>query len=298
MNQSTTPQTKLSLSRAEPSSSERVETQPTVVIEPTTGLFSLGLRDVWNYRDLVYFLVWRDVKTRYAQSILGIGWAVIQPVFSMIVFTIVFGNLAKISSDGVPYAIFSYTALVPWTYFSNALTNASGSLNKNSTFVQKIYFPRLIIPLVPVLGKLIDFAIAFLLLFVLMFWFGIAPTIWIVTLPFLIVLMMLTAAGMGMFLTALAIQYRDVNYGMGFAVQLMMYATPVVYPTSLIPEPYRLLYALNPIVGVVEGFRASLLGSVPMPWDFLAIGCVTSVLLFIGGALYFRRKERIFADVA
>ncbi len=298
MNQSTTPQTKSSLPLAAPFSSEGVETQSTVVIEPTTGLFSLGLREVWNYRDLVYFLVWRDVKTRYAQSILGVGWAVLHPVFSMIVFTIVFGKLAKVSSDGVPYAIFSYTALVPWTYFSNALTNASGSLIQSSNFLQKIYFPRLIIPLVPVLGKLIDFVIAFLLLFVLMFWFGIAPTIWIVTLPFLIVLMMLTAAGMGMFLTALAIQYRDINYGMGFGVQLMMYAAPVVYPTSLIPEPYRLLYALNPMVGVIEGFRASLLGTVAMPWDLLAIGSVTAVLLFIGGVLYFNHKERIFADVA
>jgi len=278
MNQSTTPQKKLSLSRAEPSSSERVETQPTVVIEPTTGFFRLGLRDVWNYRDLVYFLVWRDVKTRYAQSILGIGWAVIQPVFSMIVFTIVFGNLAQVSSDGVPYPIFSYTALVPWTYFSNALTNASGSLIKSSNFLKKTYFPRLIIPVVPVIGKLVDFFIAFLLLFVLMFWFDIAPTIWIVTLPFLIVLMILTATGLGMFLTALAIQYRDVNYGLSFGVQLMMYAAPVVYPTSLIPEPYRLIYALNPMVGVIEGFRASLLGSVAMPWDLLAIGSVTALL--------------------
>ena len=271
---------------------------PDIVIEPSRGWLSLNLHELGEYRDLFYFLVWRDIKTRYAQSILGVGWAIVQPVFSMIVFTIVFGNLAKVSSDGVPYAIFSYAALVPWTYFSNALTDASGSLVSASGMLTKVYFPRLIIPLTPVLGKLVDFGIALLLLFGLMAWFGAAPTIWALALPLLVVLMILTAAGLGMWLTALAIQYRDIKYGMKFAVQLLMYAAPVVYPTSLIPERYRLLYGLNPMAGVIEGFRAALLGTRPMPWDLLLVGGVVALVIAVGGALYFRRMERIFADVA
>lgn len=278
--------------------SGRLETEPTVVIHGERGLFDLDLQGLWQYRDLFYFLVRRDVKARYAQSILGVGWAVIQPVFSMIVFTIVFGKLANISSDGVPYAIFSYAALVPWTYFSSALTDSTGSLIKNANMLQKIYFPRLIIPLTPVLGKLIDFLIALVLLFALMIWFEITPTIWALTLPFLILLMILTAAGLGMWLTALAIQYRDVSYAMNFVVQLMMYASPVIYPASLIPDSYRLLYGLNPMAGVIEGFRSSLLGSRPMPWDLLVVGTISAFFLLISGALYFRHKEPIFADVA
>ena len=267
------------------------------IIEPKSGWRLINLREICEYRDLFYFLVWRDIKVRYAQSILGIGWAVIQPVFSMIVFTIVFGKLAKISSDGVPYAIFSYAALVPWTYFSSALTGASGSLISTSGMLSKIYFPRIIIPMTPVLGKLVDFAIALLLLFGLMAWFKIGPAIWILILPLLIFLMMLTAAGLGMWLTALAIQYRDIKYGLNFAVQLLMYAAPVVYPASLIPAKYRLLYGINPMAGVIEGFRAALLGTRPMPWDLLTVGCITTFIIFISGALYFRRMERIFADV-
>lgn len=289
---------RLLVSQIDGLSPERGETKHRVVIEPSKGFLDLDLWALWEYRELFFFLVWRDVKARYAQSILGIGWAVIQPVFSMLVFTVIFGNLAKISSDGVPYAIFSYTALVPWTYFSNSLSEATGSLIKDMNLVQKIYFPRLIIPLVPILGRLIDFCIAFTLLFGFMLWFEIAPTAWVVALPLVIVIMMLTSAGLGMWLTALAIQYRDINYGMRFAIQLMMYAAPVVYPTSLIPESYRLWYGLNPMVGVIEGFRASLLGSTLMPWDLLTVGGLSALSLFAGGILFFRHKERIFADVA
>ena len=213
---------------------------PVTVFKPSTGWDSLKLRQLWQYRELLYFLTWRDVKVRYAQSILGIGWAVIRPVFSMIVFTVVFGNLAKVSSDGIPYAIFSYAALVPWTYFSTALTGASGSLLGASGMISKIYFPRLIIPLTTVLSNLVDFAIALLILFAMMVWFGMRPTIWALLLPLLVLLMMLTATGLGMWLTALAIQYRDVKYGLSFAVQLLMYAAPVVYPASSIPRQYRL----------------------------------------------------------
>jgi len=267
------------------------------VIEASSGWRLIDWQELWRYRDLFYFLVWRDVKVRYAQSILGIGWAVIRPVFSMIVFSIVFGRLAKIASDGVPYAVFSYAALVPWTYFSSALTGASGSLVGASGMISKVYFPRLIIPLTTVLSNLVDFAIALLILFGLMVWFGMQPTIWALLLPLLVLLMMLTAAGLGMWLTALAIQYRDVKYGLSFAVQLLMYATPVVYPASSFPQQYRWLYGLNPMAGVIEGFRSALLGTNPMPWDLLLPGTITAIIVFIGGALYFRRMERIFADV-
>lgn len=267
------------------------------IIEASSGWRLIDWRELWRYRDLFYFLVWRNVKVRYAQSVLGLGWAVIRPVFSMIVFTIVFGRLAKVASDGVPYAIFSYAALVPWTYFSSALTGASGSLVGASGMISKVYFPRLIIPLTTVLSNLVDFVIALLILFGLMVWFGMQPTIWALLLPLLVLLMMLTATGLGMWLTALAIQYRDVKYGLSFAVQLLMYAAPVVYPASSIPQQYRWLYGLNPMAGVIEGFRSALLGTNPMPWDLLLPGTIIAIIVFIGGALYFRRTERIFADV-
>ena len=215
----------------------------------------------------------------------------------MIVFTVIFGNLAKISSEGVPYAVFSYAALVPWSYFANALTESAGSLVAASHLITKVYFPRLVIPLAPVLAKLLDFGIAMLLLFGLMLYFGIAPTVWALNLPLLVVLMMLTASGAGMWLTALAIQYRDVKYALSFGVRLLMYAAPVVYPASLIPARFRLLFGLFPMAGVIEGFRSALLGTNPMPWDLLAVGSIVAIVLFITGALYFRRMERIFADV-
>jgi lipopolysaccharide transport system permease protein len=272
-------------------------TKPSVRIGVETGWPLIDFHELWEYRDLFYFLVWRDIKVRYAQSILGIGWAIVQPVFSMIVFTVVFGKLAKISSDGVPYAIFSYAALVPWTYFSNSLADTTGSLIASSNMLTKVYFPRLIIPMTPVLSKLVDFGIALLLLFGLMVWFKSKPTIWVLSLPLLVLLLMLSAAGLGMWLTALAIQYRDVKYGMGFAVRLLMYAAPVVYPVSLIPEQYRLLYGINPMAGVIEGFRAALLGTRAMPWDLIAVGTVTALVIWVSGAMYFRHKESIFADV-
>jgi len=258
----------------------------------------INWNEIWQYRDLFFFLVWRDVKTRYAQSILGVGWAIVQPVFSMIVFTIIFGNLAKVDSEGVPYAIFSYTALVPWTYFSSSLTSASGSLINSKNLITKIYFPRLVIPLAPVIGKLIDFGISFLILIGLMLWFGVIPTIWSLMIPVFVILMMLTAAGVGMWLTALSIQYRDISYGAGFFIQLLLYGSPVIYATSIIPEKYQILYALNPMVGVIEGFRAALLGTRLMPWNLIGVGSLMAVAFFLSGALYFRSMERYFADVA
>lgn len=268
-----------------------------LVIEPRQGVRFVDWREVYEYRDLFRFLVWRSIKAKYAQSALGIGWAVVQPLFSMIVFTIIFGNLAEISSDGAPYAVFSFAALVPWTYFSNALTDSTGSLIGNSGMLSKIYFPRIILPLTGVLAKLVDFSIAFLLLLVLLIAFKIVPTLGILILPLLILIIMMTAAGLGMWLTALAIQYRDINYGLNFFVQLLMYSAPVVYPASLVPEKYQLWYALNPLVGVIEGFRAALLGTRSIPWEFIGLGFVTATLLFLSGAMYFRRKEQIFADV-
>lgn len=258
----------------------------------------INWQELWQYKDLFFFLVWRDIKTRYAQSVLGVGWAIIQPVFSMIVFTIVFGNLAKVNSEGVPYAIFSYTALVPWTFFSSSLTSASGSLISSKNLITKVYFPRLIIPISPVLGKLIDFGISFLILLGLMVWYGVKPTIWALMIPVFIILMVLTAAGVGMWLTALSIQYRDIRYGANFFVQLLMYGSPVIYATSIIPEKYQILYALNPMVGVIEGFRSALLGTRAMPWDLLGVGALMAIAFFLSGALYFRSMERYFADVA
>jgi lipopolysaccharide transport system permease protein len=272
--------------------------EPEITIKARSGWRFINITEILEYRDLFYFLVTRDIKVRYAQSVLGIGWAVLQPVASMIVFTVVFGNLARMRSDGVPYAIFSFSALVPWTYFSNALTESTASLVMAHNMLTKIYFPRLIIPLTPVFSKLVDFTISLLVVFALMAWFKIPPTIWVVMLPSMVVLMMLTAGGLGMWLTALSIQYRDVKYGSSFMIRLLMYAVPVVYPLSLIPEKYRLIYGLNPMVGVVEGFRAALLGTRPMPWDLLVESSIISLAIFFAGALYFRRLERFFADVA
>ena len=268
------------------------------VIEPKPSWQIINWQELVEYRDLFLFWVWRDIKGRYAQSVLGIGWAVIQPVFTMLVFTLVFGKLAKISSDGVPYAIFSLAALVPWTYFSNCINSASGILIQNNNMISKVYFPRLILPLSSVLGKLIDFTISMIILCGFMVWFRIMPTVWVVFLPVLILLMMLSATGVSLWLSAMAVQYRDIRYGMAFGIQLIMYAAPVVYPASYIPEQYRLLYAVNPMVGVIEGFRSSLLGTNPMPWDFIVVGAISGVLLTISGAMFFKKTERIFADVA
>ncbi|MBN2044005.1 MAG: ABC transporter permease [Anaerolineales bacterium] len=257
----------------------------------------INWQELWRYRDLFYFLIWRDVKTRYAQSVLGIGWAIIQPVFSMVIFTIVFGNLAKVSSDGVPYAIFSYAALVPWTYFSSALSGATNSLVGSSSMITKVYFPRLVLPIAPVFGKLIDFGIAMVILAGFMFYFKIAPTIWALFLPYLVLLMILAASGIGMWLTAMSVQYRDIRYAMNLVITLLMYAAPVVYPASSVPENWRMIYAINPMVGVIEGFRASLLGTTAMPWDFILVGTISAMVFFFSGLIYFRRTEKIFADV-
>jgi len=273
-----------------------------IIIGPKKGWQLIDWNEIKEYKDLFYFLVLRDVKALYKQTVLGFAWAIIRPVFSMIVFSIVFGGLAKVPSDGIPYPIFSYTALIPWTYFSTVMISSTQSLISGRGIFTKVYFPRLIIPLTPALSKLVDFFIAFIILFVLMAYYKIVPTINILWVPLLIILMILTASGIGMWLSALAIQYRDIAQGIQFFSQLLLYSAPVVWPVSLISEKFgettKLIYGLYPMAGVIEGFRSALIGHNPMPWDLIGMGAFTSIVLFFTGALYFKRKERIFVDVA
>jgi lipopolysaccharide transport system permease protein len=268
------------------------------VISPTRGWRNLDFRELLEYRDLFVFLVWKSLKVRYAQSVLGIGWAILQPVAQMVVFTVVFGILVGVGSDGLPYSVFALTGLIPWTLFSSSLTESVDSLVAQTHLVSKIYFPRALLPLAAVTSRLVDFLISAVVLAGLLIWYGIRPSPWVVTAPLFVAILVMFVAGAGMWLSALAIQYRDVRYAMGFAVQLFMYAAPIVYSVKLVPEDFRFLYALNPLVGVVEGLRASVLDAGPIPWSWIAEGAVVSILVFISGALYFRRKERLFADVA
>lgn len=272
-------------------------TKPSLVIKPRKGWQVINFRELYDYRDLFYFLIVRDIKVRYKQTVLGGLWAIIQPLFMMIVFTLFFGRLAGVSSDGVPYPIFNYSAMVAWTYFSNAITSSSNSLIQESNLISKVYFPRLLAPLAPVVAFLLDFVVSFIILIAMMLYYGIHPTIMTLTLPLLVVLMMLTASGVGMFLAALNAQYRDIRYTITFLVQLWMFASPVVYSVSLIPEKYRLLYALNPMAGVIEGFRSALLGTVAFPTQMLLVSTLVSVVMFVVGIFYFKRTERYFADV-
>lgn len=269
-----------------------------IVIQPRRGLEFINWKEIYEFRDLFLFMIWRNIRVRYAQSTIGIGWAIVQPLFSMIVFTVIFGKLAKVDSNGVPYAIFSYTALVPWTYFANAITEGTQSLVANAHMLRKVYFPRVILPMAAIVARALDFGIALVFLVALMFWYGVMPTWNIWALPILILILVITASGFSLWLTALSVQYRDINYAINFIVQLLMYAAPVVYPTTLIPEHLRIWYAINPMVGVIEGFRASLLGTIPMPWTWILIGFLYGTFLAISGIVYFRVRERFFADVA
>ena len=271
--------------------------EPLVHIRPKKGWQAIDLGELRQYRDLFYFLVARDIKVKYKQTVLGGLWAIIQPFFSMVVFTLFFGKLAKIPSDGVPYPIFNFTAMVAWIYFANAVTGSGNSLIGNTNLISKVYFPRVIIPLTPVLGGLLDFSIAFVVLIGMMFYFHIYPTAMTVFVPFLVVLMMFTAGGVGMILAALNAKYRDIRYTIPFLVQLWMFASPVVYPASMVPEKYRLIYALNPMTGVIEGFRSVLLGTVTFPTQMILVSTTVSVALFTIGMFYFRQVERHFADI-
>lgn len=269
-----------------------------VVIEPQAGWRLPDWRELWRYKDLYVFLVKRNVRVRYSQSVLGIGWAIIQPLFSMIVFTVVFGHLAAIKSDGVPYAVFSLAALVPWTFFATSLTDATDSLVSQSSLIGKIYFPRAILPLAAVTAKGVDFLLAFGMLAALLAWHRQVPNASIVFLPLLVLILMCTATGAGLWLTALAIRYRDVKYAMAIVIQLLMYVAPVVYPASIVPNRFRIVYSLNPMVGIIEGFRAALLGTRAFPWMEIGLGAAVASVLLAWGLLYFSRAERFFVDVA
>jgi len=270
---------------------------PVIQIRPTKGWASLQLRALWEYRELLYFLAWRDIKVRYKQTVLGAGWAIIQPVTTMLIFTIIFGRLAKIPSDNIPYPIFCFCALLPWNYFASAFSRSSGSLVNNAHLISKVYFPRLVIPISSLLSGLLDFAIAFLFLIGMMFYYHIVPTITILWLPVFMLMAIATALGVGLWLGALDVLYRDIGYLVPFLSQIWMYATPVVYPSSLIPEKWRLLYGLNPMAGVVEGFRWALIGRGTKPGPMLLVSAFVTIILLVSGAFYFRRMEKTFADI-
>jgi lipopolysaccharide transport system permease protein len=265
-------------------------------IEPPRGLAAVPLRELWAYRELLYFLVWRDVKVRYKQTAIGAAWAIVQPLLTMVVFSVIFGAFAGIPSDGVPYPVFTFAALLPWQLFANALTGAGNSLVGSQNLITKVYFPRLLVPLAAVLGGLVDFAVAFAILLGLMAWFGVMPTAAVVTLPLFVLLALAAALAAGLWLSALNVRYRDVRYTIPFLTQLWMYATPVVYPSSIVPEPWRALLGLNPLAGVVEGFRWALLGA-PAPGPLLWVSVAVVAALLAGGLIYFQRMESSFADV-
>lgn len=268
-----------------------------LVIEPTRGLAALKLRELWEYRELLYFLVWRDLKVRYKQTALGVIWIVLQPLVATLIFTVVFGRLAKIPSGELPYPLFAFAALLPWNYFARAVNRSGTSLVNNAHLITKIYFPRLIIPLAGVINGLVDFAISLLLLAGLMIYYGVVPGLAIATLPLFLVMAMGTALGISLWLAALGVQYRDVNQLMPFLVQVWMYATPVVYSASLFPERWRVLLGLNPMAGVVEGFRWALTSSGDAPGPMLLVSLVIVLLLLVSGLVFFRNIERTFADV-
>jgi len=277
---------------------EIVKHEPaTIYIKPSKGLSALNLRDLWVYRELVYFMVWRDIKVRYKQTMFGMAWAVIQPVMTMLVFTFLFGKVAKLPTDGIPYPIFSYTALLPWGLFVNALNQGSRSLVAHNNMVTKIYFPRLILPMASVFAGIVDFAIAFVILIFLLFYYQVTPAwhlLW--TLPLFLLLAVVTALGVALWLSAINVQYRDVNQALPFLTQFWLFATPVAYSSSVISEKWQLLYSLNPMAGVVNGFRWALLGSGNGPDAALWVSVGISVLILVSGLFYFRSMERTFAD--
>jgi len=273
-----------------------------ILIESTRSKKFFNFKELIYYKDLLYFFVMRDVTVLYKQTVLGVLWAIINPLFQMVIFSVIFGKLASISSDGIPYPVFSFAAILPFNYFSQSLSGASSSLIGSASVFTKVYFPRILIPLTPVLSKLADFTIAFFILLIMMFFYNIYPNINILFLPVLIFLMMLTSLGIGMWLSSLAIQYRDVKFAIGFITTLLMYGAPVVFPASLILEKFGynwyLVYGIYPMAGVIEGFRACLLGFKPMPWDLIGIGSISALICFFTGLRYFNRTERVFADVA
>jgi lipopolysaccharide transport system permease protein len=266
------------------------------VIEAKEGWQILDLRELMQYRDLLYFLVWRNIKVLYAQTILGFSWAILQPLLQILIFTVIFGKVAKVATDGIPYFLFSTVAVIPWTYMSQSMTQSSQSLVQGQNMLGKIYFPRLFFPLTPIFSRLVDFAISMVIIAAVAVYYRVYPTWNIVLLPFFIILMVCVSTGTGFWLSAMAIRFRDVNHAMPFVIRMLMYTAPVVYTASSIPENYRLIYSFNPIVTVIEGFRACVLGT-PMPWIYIWPGTLVALLFVISGAYYFKRMEKVFVDV-
>jgi lipopolysaccharide transport system permease protein len=271
---------------------------PTTDILPSQGWVSLRLRELWEFRELLFFLTWRDIKVRYKQTLLGASWAVLQPFLNMVVFSLFFGQLARIPSDGVPYEIFSFTALVPWYFFSNSVSSSSNSLVGSAQLLKKIFFPRLVLPIASVLGNVVDFLIAFVVLIGMMLWYRIWPTAAVIWIPLFVLLAFITALGVGLWLSALNVEYRDIRYVATFLIALWQFASPVAYSSNLITDPtLRLVYGINPLVGVIEGFRWALLGTSAAPGPMVAVSAAVALVVLITGAFYFRRMERNFADV-
>jgi lipopolysaccharide transport system permease protein len=269
----------------------------TLRIEPARGWTSISLRELWDYRELLYFLVWRDIKVRYKQTALGASWAIIQPFLTMLIFTLFFGRLAKVPSDGVPYSIFSFSALVPWMFFANGLNQSATSLVSSANLLTKVYFPRLMIPIGTVLAGVVDFAISFSVLLAMMLYYHLFPTTKVFLVPLFVLLALVTSLGVGLWLSALTVEYRDVRYVVPFLIQFWLFATPIAYPSSLLSEPWRTFYGLNPMVGVVEGFRWALLGTNTAPGPIVLVSALAATALLGTGAFYFRRMEKTFADL-
>lgn len=276
---------------------EHIMSQPSIVIHSRKGILQLDLNAVWEYRELLYFLVWRDVKVRYKQTVIGAGWAILQPLVTMVIFTIVFGHFAKIPSDGVPYPVFAYAALLPWTYFAQALGRSGISLVGNANLITKVYFPRLLLPVAAAVAPLVDFLFSFFILLSLIGWFGMTPTWGMLALPLFLLLAFITALAVSLWLAPLNVRYRDVGHAIPFLIQLWMYASPVMYPVSLVPEQWRLLYSINPMVGVIEGFRWALLGKEYPDFTAMAMSVVMVLILLLSGIAYFKKMETTFADV-
>lgn len=266
------------------------------VIKPKSGWQVIDIKELIEYRDLFYFLVRRNIKVLYAQTILGFSWAILQPLIQIAIFTVIFGKVAKVSTDGIPYILFSSVAIIPWTYMSQTMTKSSQSLVTDQNMLGKIYFPRLIFPLTPILAGLVDFSISLILLLLLMFYYNILPTWNMLLFPLFVLLMVSISTGVGLWLSAMAIRFRDVKHALPFAIRMLMYSAPIVYSASSIPDKYRFFYSLNPIVSVIEGYRACLLG-LPFPWLYILPGLVTALILVLSGAFYFKRMEKVFVDV-
>lgn len=273
------------------------ESHPDLIIEPQRGWTSLKLGELWEYRELLYFLAWRDIKVRYKEAALGASWAILQPLLTMLIFSLFFGRLAKVPSDGIPYPLFSFTALVPWTFFVMAVQQSSNSVVGSANLISKVYFPRLAIPVATVLAAMVDFGISFVVLLGMMIYYRRMPTVHALYVPFFVLLAFLASLGVGLWLSALNVKYRDIRYVVPFLLQFWMFASPIVYPTSMLPARWRTLYALNPMVGVVDGMRWSLLGTNTAPGPVIAVSALTTLLFALGGAMYFRKMENRFADI-